>query len=134
MNTLKTVLYMGIMHGLFTYFLPYQFGSYGRMLFDPGILRYFAFPLWITGTIMIIRCSREIIHLGRGTPAHMDPPKELLSVGLYRYVRNPIYLGALFVQLGYILWFGAGIMIVYFLVFVLAFHLLIILVEEPILR
>jgi len=54
--------------------------------------------------------------------------------GLYRYVRNPIYLGALFVQLGYIVWFGSGIMISYFLFFAFAYHILIMFVEEPILR
>jgi protein-S-isoprenylcysteine O-methyltransferase Ste14 len=71
---------------------------------------------------------------GRGTPAHVDPPKILIVNGLYRHVRNPIYVGALLVQLGYIIWFTSRIMIIYFLFFVLAFHILIVYIEEPILR
>ena len=134
MNTIKTILYMGIMHGLFTFYLPYLIGSFGRILFDAGIFRHIAIPLWMLGTIVIVQCSVDMIRRGRGTPAHINPPKELLSVGLYRYVRNPIYLGALLVQFGYVLWFGAGNLIVYFLLFVLAYHLLTVLVEEPILR
>ena len=74
------------------------------------------------------------IRKGRGTPAHVDPPKILIVNGLYRYVRNPIYFGALLVQLGYIVWFASGIMIIYFLFFVLAFHILIVFIEEPVLK
>ena len=134
MNTLKTILYMGSMHGLFTFYLPYQLSLIDKSLFDFGILRYLAFPLWLIGTLVILWCTVEILRWGRGTPAHFDPPKMLIINGLYRYVRNPIYLGALLVQLGYIIWFGPGVMISYFLFFVLAYHILIVFVEEPILR
>jgi protein-S-isoprenylcysteine O-methyltransferase Ste14 len=134
MNTLKTILYMGITHGIFTFYLPYRLALSDKPLFDPGIVRSLAFPLWLIGTLVIIWCSVDMVRRGRGTPAHFDPPKMLVINGLYRYVRNPIYLGALLVQLGYIVWFGSGIMISYFLFFVLAYHILIMLVEEPILR
>lgn len=134
MNTLKTILYMGSTHGFFTFYLPYQLALSDKSLFDLGNLRILAFPLWFIGTLIIIWCSVDMIHKGRGTPAHFDPPKTLIINGLYRYVRNPIYLGALFVQLGYILWFGSGIMISYFLFFLLAYHILLVFVEEPVLR
>ena len=134
MNIIKTLLYMGSLHGFFTFYLPYQLSSATNPLFDPGIFRYLAFPLWLIGTLIIIWCSVDIIRKGRGTPAHVDPPKILLVNDLYRHVRNPIYLGALLVQLGYIVWFGSGLMIIYFLLFVLAFHLLIVFIEEPVLR
>lgn len=134
MNTLKTILYRGSSHGFFTFYLPYQLVLADNELFDLGIFRYFAFLHWIIGTLVIIWCSLDIIRKGRGTPAHFDPPRELVITGLYCYVRNPVYLGALFVQLGYILWFGSGIMISYFLFFLLAYHLLIVFVEEPVLK
>ena len=134
MNTLKTILYMGIMHGLFTFYIPYQLALFDNRSFDLGTFRYLAFPFWLIGTLIIIWCSIDIIHRGRGTPAHFDPPKELVITGLYCYVRNPVYLGALLVQLGYIIWFGSGILISYFFLFVLAYHILIVFIEEPILR
>ncbi|MDQ3004175.1 MAG: isoprenylcysteine carboxylmethyltransferase family protein [Chloroflexota bacterium] len=134
MNTIKTLLYMGITHGIFTFYFPYHLALVDNRLFDLGIFRYLALPLWITGILIIIWCSLDIIRKGRGTPAHFDPPRELVITGLYRYVRNPVYLGALFVQLGYIIWFGSGILISYFLFFVLAYHILIVFIEEPILR
>lgn len=134
MNTLKTILYMGIMHGIFTFYLPYQLAWFDNRLFDLGTFRYLAFPFWLIGTLVIIWCSIDIIRRGRGTPAHFDPPKELVITGLYCYVRNPVYLGALLVQLGYILWFGSGLLISYFVFFVLAYHVLIVFIEEPVLR
>jgi protein-S-isoprenylcysteine O-methyltransferase Ste14 len=134
MNTLKTVLYMGFMHGLFTLYIPYQLASRDTPFVDLGIFPYLAFPLWILGALIIVRGCADIIRRGRGTPAFVDPPKELVIAGLYRYVRNPIYIGAMLVQVGFILWFGSALAIVYSLLFFLAFNILIFLIEEPILR
>jgi protein-S-isoprenylcysteine O-methyltransferase Ste14 len=134
MNALKTTLYMGGMHGLFTFFIPYFLVKNDLRSFDMGMFSYLAVPLCITGAIIIVWCSVDMVQKGRGTPAHIDPPKQLIINGLYRYVRNPIYLGALLFQLGYIFWSGSSLMIVYFLFFVLAYQILIVLIEEPILR
>jgi protein-S-isoprenylcysteine O-methyltransferase Ste14 len=134
MNTLKTIIYMGFMHGLFTVYVPYQLASRDTPLVNFEIFRYLAFPLWILGTLIIVRCCADIIRRGRGTPAFVDPPKELVVVGLYRYVRNPIYAGAMLFQVGFIFWFGSVLAIAYALLFFLAFNVLILIVEEPILR
>src|SRR5215204_4903428 len=134
MNTLKTLLYMGIMHGFFTYYFPYQLTLANTSLFESGIFRYFAIPLWLIGTLIIIWCSIDIIRKGRGTPAHLDPPKELVVTGLYRYVRNPIYVGAMLILFGYILWSTSTWMMLYSALALSAFNFLIIVIEEPILK
>ena len=134
MNILKTILYMGFMHGLFTLYIPYQLASRDKPFANFGLLAYLAFPFWILGALIIVRCSIDIIRRGRGTPAFVDPPKELVIAGLYRYVRNPIYVGAMLFQVGFILWFGSAWSIVYALFFFLGFNVLIFIVEEPILR
>lgn len=134
MNTLKTFLYMGIMHGFFTFYFPYQLASIDKPFFDLGLFRYVAFPFWVIGILTIIWCSIDFINRGRGTPAHVDPPKELVINGLYRYVRNPIYVGALIIQFGYILWFASLLIMLYSLLFFLAFYVLVVFIEEPILK
>lgn len=134
MNTIKTILYMGFMHGLFTVYLPLQLASRDKPLANFGLLAYLAFPFWILGVLIIVQCCADIIRRGRGTPAFVDPPKELVVAGLYRYVRNPIYVGAMLFQVGFILWFGSALAIVYALLFFLGFNVLILIVEEPILR
>ena len=134
MNTFKTILYMGTMHGFFTFYIPYFIASYSKSILDAGIFRLLAFPFWFTGVYIIIRCSIDMVRRGLGTPAHLDPPKRLILNGFYRRVRNPIYLGALSVQLGHILWFGSKLLIAYFFLFVIGYHLLVLLIEEPILK
>lgn len=134
MNALKTILYMGGMHGFFTFYLPFQLAGLGSSLSDLGSLRIIAFPLWIVGSWIIIQCTVDIIRRGDGTPAHLDPPKALVVTGLYRHVRNPIYVGALLVQMGTIVWSGSVLLILYFLCFIVAFHILIVFFEEPVLK
>lgn len=134
MNAVKTSLYMGSMHGFFTYYFPWQIASYDPATVNIGLFRWLAVPLWVIGTLIILRCSIDIIHRGLGTPAHLDPPKALVITGPYHYVRNPIYLGSLLIQLGTILWFGSALLLPYFLFFGIAYHILIVFFEEPVLH
>ncbi|MCI0555780.1 MAG: isoprenylcysteine carboxylmethyltransferase family protein [Anaerolineae bacterium] len=134
MNTLKTILYMGAMHGLFTLYLPLQLASRDKPFLPLDHFRFLAWLFWILGALIIVQCSVDIIRRGRGTPAHLDPPKELLIRGWYRHVRNPIYLGALIVQVGYIVWFGSARALLYALFMFTVFHVLVVFIEEPILR
>ena len=71
---------------------------------------------------------------GRGTPAPIDAPKRLVVRGLYRYTRNPMYVGALTVILGWALFFHAAAVLLYAIVVGIIFHLFIVLYEERHLR
>ena len=134
MNSIKTMVYMGSLHGFFTFYAPFPLAAWSHPLFDLGKLRYVALPLWTLGAWIIILCCWEMVRKGGGTPAHMDPPKQLVMTGLYRHVRNPIYLGALLVLMGHIIWSGSGWVMAYFLCYTIAFHILIVVFEEPNLR
>lgn len=101
---------------------------------ETGLLAYLAFPLWLLGGAAILWCFWNFTFEGRGTPAPIDPPKELVTTGLYRYVRNPIYLGVLAIILGHFLWFKTIWMLIYMLVVFLGVHLFVKLYEEPALK
>src|SRR5215218_9970028 len=67
---------------------------------DLGPARYSGCVPLLVGLVVILRCFADFIRRGRGTPAIYDPPRELVVAGLYRYVRNPQYVGVALVIVG----------------------------------
>jgi protein-S-isoprenylcysteine O-methyltransferase Ste14 len=88
----------------------------------------------IVGGILLLWCVRDFFVSGRGTLAPWDPPAHLVIVGLYRYVRNPMYLAVLVIVAGWSLLYGSLSLAGYALVLAVGFHLRVILHEEPWLR
>jgi protein-S-isoprenylcysteine O-methyltransferase Ste14 len=83
------------------------------------------------GAIVVLWCVRDFYVTGRGTLAPWDPPKRLVVVGLYRFTRNPMYIGVLLIVVGARLAFGSPLLKWYFVALVIAFHLRVVLHEEP---
>ncbi|HET7842084.1 MAG TPA: isoprenylcysteine carboxylmethyltransferase family protein [Terriglobia bacterium] len=71
---------------------------------------------------------------GLGTPAPIAPTKHLVVTGLYRFVRNPMYVSVTSAILGQSLIFGNVRLLEYGLIVWLAFHIFVLLYEEPTLR
>src|ERR1700688_1279076 len=68
---------------------------------------------------------------GLGTPAPVFPTRHLVVTGLYRYVRNPMYVAVASTILGQGLLFGNLALIEYGCVVWLLFHLFVSFYEEP---
>ncbi len=83
------------------------------------------------GLAMLLWCVRDFYVLGRGTLAPWEPPQTLVTAGLYRYTRNPMYGSVLVVLLGWALSFAAAGLFIYTFVAAIAFHLRIVFGEEP---
>jgi protein-S-isoprenylcysteine O-methyltransferase Ste14 len=91
-------------------------------------------PLILAGAAVLIDCVVKFAVKGKGTLAPIDPPKKLVTGGLYRFVRNPMYVGGLLVLFGQALFFRSSSLLLYALAWWLAAHLFIVLYEEPHLR
>ena len=87
-------------------------------------------PLGI-GILVLIWCVREFYLAGRGTLAPWEPPRTLVVTGLYRVSRNPMYVGVLLILCGWAVGFRSWSLAVYAAVVGIAFHLRVVLNEEP---
>jgi protein-S-isoprenylcysteine O-methyltransferase Ste14 len=83
------------------------------------------------GLTVILTCFVEFVRRGRGTPAPYDPPRELVVTGLYRYVRNPQYLGVILVAVGEALLTAAAALLGYAAMLAIAYHLFVRYYQEP---
>ena len=131
MTVLKSLLFLILVPGLLLGYFPYSIALSDIEVFESGILRYLAFPLWLIGAAGMLWCFWNFTFYGRGTPAPIDPPKELVAVGLYRFVRNPMYVSGILALLGWILWSPSLPLIVAPFLFFIAAHLFVTLYEEP---
>jgi protein-S-isoprenylcysteine O-methyltransferase Ste14 len=133
MTALKSFLFLILAPGVVAGYIPLALLRRGAQL-ETGILAYLAFPLWAIGGIILLWSFWNFLTQGHGTPAPIDPPKELVAAGFYRYIRNPMYAGVLAVILGHFLWFGYWNLLVYAILVFLSFHTFVTYYEEPVLK
>jgi protein-S-isoprenylcysteine O-methyltransferase Ste14 len=72
--------------------------------------------------------------VGKGTPAPFDPPRRLVVRGPYRFVRNPMYIGAIVGLTGASIFYESLALLGFTAVFALTVHLFVMFYEEPTLR
>jgi protein-S-isoprenylcysteine O-methyltransferase Ste14 len=119
-------------------FLFWRFVAMQAMLYDKNIgfilprwTELLCIPLLFIGIIFTAICFFEFITVGRGSFVHFDAPKNFVASGLYKYSRNPMYLGVLLIFFGYGFLSGSlSILTLTFLLFLLA-HIIVVFVEEP---
>jgi protein-S-isoprenylcysteine O-methyltransferase Ste14 len=84
-----------------------------------------------TGLFGLLWCVRDFYIAGKGTLAPWSPPSRLVVIGLYRYSRNPMYVSVSLILIGWAISFESLGLCCYVLAVVAAFHLRVILAEEP---
>src|SRR5262249_8902167 len=90
--------------------------------------------LIVAGGLALVECFGRFALQGIGTPAPVFPTRHLVVKGLYRYVRNPMYVAVVSAILGQALLFGDPRLLVYAALIWLAFHAFVLAVEEPMMR
>jgi protein-S-isoprenylcysteine O-methyltransferase Ste14 len=113
----------------------------------PGVVA-FAIPVWVIapeqgvrnpvglvivvgGTFILLSCVRDFYGAGRGTLAPWSPPRHVVTVGLYRYSRNPMYVGVIMILIGWAVTFASRAHTVYAAILTIVFYLRVVLFEEP---
>src|SRR5262245_7531857 len=102
--------------------------------FDLDATRAVGILLIVTGLPGLVDSFARFALQGLGTPAPIAPTQNLVVTGLYRYVRNPIYVALVAVILGQALLFGDWRLFLYGALVFFAFHVFVLAYEEPTLR
>jgi len=92
----KTLLFTIFVPGTVGVWIPYEVGgayNIRQTLEQTSQLRLVSSGLFfLMGSVAYSWCAWDFAVKGLGTPAPIDAPKSLVVNGLYRYVRNPMYL------------------------------------------
>jgi protein-S-isoprenylcysteine O-methyltransferase Ste14 len=102
--------------------------------FDLGALRILGTVPIIVGTAVLAWCTGGFVVFGKGTPNPVDPPRHLVARGIYRRVRNPMYLSMGFIVAGEAIVLGSITLVGYLVVIMAVFHVFVVSYEEPTLR
>ena len=125
---------------VFTLAVPGTVGVYVPLLLArgrapaSGLVFLLALALLVSGGVIYAWCVWEFAVFGRGTPTPIDAPKKLVVRGLYRYTRNPIYVGVLTALLGWTVMFRGMNLLIYAFCVAICFHLFVVFYEERRLR
>jgi len=132
---LKTLIFTIIVPGAIAALIPYLLLSRTPSSFaDIGPLQTFGLIPMAIGAAIYLRCAWDFASTGKGTPAPIDPPKRLVARGLYRFVRNPMYVGVLTALLGEAWLFGSWTLLAYAAIVFTWEHLFVVFYEEPALK
>jgi protein-S-isoprenylcysteine O-methyltransferase Ste14 len=133
---LRSVFFMILQPGTVTVLIPYWLissrGGPGFTSNQP--LRYLGLPFIVIGTATLLWCIWEFFSSGRGTISPIDPPKHLVVRGLYRHVRNPMYVAIVTILLGEAIFFISWPLLIEAGIFFVLANMFVALYEEPILQ
>jgi protein-S-isoprenylcysteine O-methyltransferase Ste14 len=129
---LKTAIFTGVAPGTVGVLLPQVLKK--DLAWHWTSLSILGFVLVASGVAVYLWCAWDFAVKGLGTPAPIDAPRVLVVKGLYRFTRNPMYLGVSSVILGQSIAYGSLSIAVYLACVAVAFNLFVLLYEEPTLR
>jgi protein-S-isoprenylcysteine O-methyltransferase Ste14 len=135
LTTLASLTVGGAFFALWFWLLPQWLGFRVEMA---GVAhwRWLAAVPSVLGFAVALRCIWDFGWTGRGTPVPIAPPQQLVVVGFYRYVRNPMYVGFAVGWIGLWVVFGQAnpAVIATVAAATLGVHLFVVFYEEPTLR
>lgn len=143
MNAIRLIIFTIAVPGFVVGYMPYALYDVKETV-ETGFFRYTGLILIFMGTLFYMRSALNFLVHGGGTPAiwfskHLklligEEPFKLVSSGIYKYSRNPMYLGVIMVVYGLSIFFESKDIFVYACMLIVFFHIVIIFLEEPHLR
>ena len=132
----RAITYAVLFMGLLLIYVPARLLSWSGIVYPVTIeiQQVIGMVIGTAGAALALWCILTFAFVGRGTPAPFDPPRRLVIQGPYRFVRNPMYIGAGLALAGAALFYESLSLLAYAATFLLATHLFVVFYEEPALR
>lgn len=134
MLLLRSLFFTFLLPGTVTVLIPYWLVSSRFRVRDIQWFQYPGLPLILIGAAGLLGCVWQFFSEGHGTLAPIDAPKDLVVRGLYKYVRNPMYVSVITILVGEAIVFGSSAIIIEAVIFVVLAYLFVVFYEEPSLR
>jgi protein-S-isoprenylcysteine O-methyltransferase Ste14 len=133
---MRGLIYATLFISFVLVFLPGQVLTWAgvRAPADIGAAQAFGLVAVVLGLALALWCVLAFGVVGKGTPAPFDPPRRLVVRGPYRFVRNPMYIGAIVGLTGASIFYESLALLGFTAVFALTVHLFVMFYEEPTLR
>jgi protein-S-isoprenylcysteine O-methyltransferase Ste14 len=132
---LRSFLWAVLFPGLIAGYIPWRYFGLRSVVLDlRQPLHWAGLLAVVSGTVLLALCIREFARSGGGTLSPVDPPRVLVVRGLYRWVRNPMYLSVSLILLGEVLLTRSGDLLAYWVVWFAVVNLFVRGYEEPTLR
>ena len=131
----RSLIWTLLLPGVVAGYLPWRF--FGLSEANPQLrnpVDVLGLVAMAIGVVLLGACILEFGRSGRGTLAPLDPPKELVVEGLYRFVRNPMYLSVVTILIGECLLTRSLPMLEFTAGWLVVVNLFVIGYEEPTLR
>lgn len=128
----RALTYATVFVGLLLVFVPQQILAAGGITRPERIGPPQAVGLAVLafGALLCLWCVVTFALVGQGTPAPFDPPRKLVVAGPYRWVRNPMYIGAGLVLVGTALFYESVAVALFAAAFWTVAHLFVVFYEE----
>lgn len=132
----RTVCYATLFIAFVLVFLPARLVTWSGVAKPAamGVAQVMGMLMAGLGGALALWCVFAFALLGKGTPAPFDPPRRLVVRGPYKFVRNPMYLGATIALGGAALFYESAALAGYTGAFFLVTHVFVMLYEEPTLQ
>lgn len=136
MNWLKTFVFTLIAPGAVWGLIPWLIlrGISVSLPDRWGLGQWLGVAAGLLGFSIYAWTASDFIRIGKGTPAPIFPTRQLVVKGLYRFVRNPMYLGVLTGLAGEVIFFQTIWLLLYMGAVWTVIHLFVIFYEEPTLQ
>lgn len=129
-NLFFVILQPGMVAGVIPYMIAKN--SFNNAFSNELLLHhYLGLFILLAGSVIMLHCVVRFAIDGLGTLSPADPTKQLVISGLYKYSRNPMYVGVMLMLSGEVVFSLSSNLLFYAIIIFVAFSLFIVYWEEP---